>query len=434
VIEVGRVDVYVGEIKVGTMEVGAVFGELSLIYGTNRTASCRVAEGTEECVIYSLSKIPFRRIQATIAMSSIEVSMETFNKEMSSLSEEQESATWVPAEVELSEMTTHSVLGQGTFGQVTLVTASSKAGESFAMKRMSKQSIVDSEHQQRVILEKNALQAMECEFIIRLLGTYQDDSSVYFLSDVVMGGDLMSYMIEQDILKNEEANFLLANLCEGIAHCHEKGFIHRDIKPENCLIGSDGYLKLCDFGLAKRLPSTVVLPKSGTTEVVTLAFTMCGTPEFMAPEFVLSTGYTKSADWWAVGAILYEMHCGRNPFDKGGDLKKTFKAVCMIGMGREQIKINSSFLKKDKKATQLVQKLLAPDAKRLGRVRSREVCEDSYFACHKWDDMCSKKATAPYVPKCSDHMDVSNFERSTKKLEIEHYDAYTGDSEWCKDF
>jgi hypothetical protein len=48
--------------------------------------------------------------------------------------------------------------------------------------------------------------------------------------------------------------------------------------------------------------------------------------------------------------------------------------------------------------------------------------------------MCSKKATAPYVPKCSDHMDVSNFERSTKKLEIEHYDAYTGDSEWCKDF
>ena len=74
------------------------------------------------------------------------------------------------------------------------------------MKRMSKQSIVDSEHQQRVILEKNALQAMtSCPFIIRLLGTYQDESSVYFLSDVVMGGDLMSYMIDQDILKNEEA-------------------------------------------------------------------------------------------------------------------------------------------------------------------------------------------------------------------------------------
>jgi CRP-like cAMP-binding protein len=433
VIEDGAVEVYVGEIKVGCMEVGSVFGELSLIYGTNRTASCKVKEG-KDAIIYSLSKIPFRRIQATIAMSSIEVSMETFNKEMSSLSEEQEMATWVPAEVSLEEMTTHSVLGQGTFGQVTLVTATSKPGESFAMKRMAKQSIVDSEHQQRVILEKNALQAMECEFIIKLLGTYQDASSVYFLSNVVMGGDLMSYMIEQDILKNEDACFLLSNLCEGIAHCHEKGFIHRDIKPENCLIGSDGYLMLCDFGLAKRLPSTVVLPKSGTTEVVTLAFTMCGTPEFMAPEFVLSTGYTKSADWWAVGAILYEMHCGRNPFDKGGDLKKTFKAVCMIGMGREQIKITSSFAKKDKKATQLVQSLLAPDAKRLGRVKSREVCEHAYFGGLNWAEMVGKTIVPNYVPKCADCMDVSNFERSTKKLEIEHYDPYTGDEDWCKDF
>ncbi|GMH49510.1 hypothetical protein TL16_g00534 [Triparma laevis f. inornata] len=430
VLEQGEVDVYVGEIKVGTMEVGAVFGELSLIYGTKRTAGCKCVG---ECIVYSLSKVPFRRIQATIAMSSIEVSMDNFNKEMSTLSEEQEHATWVPAEVKLDEVTTHSVLGQGTFGQVTLVTASSKPNESFAMKRMAKQSIVDSEHQQRVILEKNALQAMKCPFIIHLLGTYQDDSSVYFLSDVVMGGDLMSYMIEQDVLTNGEAQFLLANLCEAITHCHEKGFIHRDIKPENCLIGADGYLKLCDFGLAKRLPSTVVLPKSGSTEVVTLAFTMCGTPEFMAPEFVLSTGYTKSADWWAVGAILYEMHCGRNPFDKGGDLKKTFKAVCMIGMGRETIK-TTAIQKRDKGAADFVGKLLAPDAKRLGRVRSRDVCDEGYFKSLVWQEMVDKKLKAPYVPSCNDHMDVSNFERSAKKLEIDKYDPYTGDNEWCKEF
>ena len=255
---------------------------------------------------------------------------------------------------------------------------------------------------------------------------------MYFLSDVVMGGDLMSYMIDQDILKNDEAQFLLANLCEAITHCHEKGFIHRDIKPENCLIGGDGYLKLCDFGLAKRLPSTVVLPKSGSTEVVTLAFTMCGTPEFMAPEFVLSTGYTKSSDWWAVGAILYEMHCGRNPFDKGGDLKKTFKAVCMIGMGRETIR-TTALAKKDASAAALVAKLLAPDAKRLGRVRSRDVCDEAYFDGLNWEGMLGRTLKAPYVPKCDDHMDVSNFERSSKKLEVETYDPYTGDSEWCKE-
>ena len=86
--------------------------------------------------------------------------------------------------------------------------------------------------------------------------------------------------------------------------------------------------------MAKRLPSTVQLP-SGGTEVVTLAFTMCGTPEFMAPEFVLSTGYSKGIDWWALGCILVEMYSGRSPFEFDGDLKKTFKQVCLIGMGRE---------------------------------------------------------------------------------------------------
>ena len=434
VLEQGTIAVFVGEIQVGEMQVGAVFGELSLIYGTKRTASCKCNSG--DVIVYALSKIPFRRIQATIAMSSIEVSMADFHKEMSSLSEVQEKATWVPSEIKIEECTTHSVLGQGTFGQVTMVTVSSLPGQSFAMKRMSKQSIVESEHQQRVILEKNALQAMDCKFVINLLGTYQDDSSVYFLTDVVMGGDLMSYMIEQDTLEPVEAQFFLANLCEAIAHTHEKGFIHRDIKPENCLIGADGYLKLCDYGLAKRLPSSVVLPNSGSTEIVTLAFTMCGTPEFMSPEFVLSTGYTKSADWWAVGAILYEMHCGRNPFDKGGDLKKTFKAVCMIGMGREPIKIPPSFEKRDQKAAALVRSLLCPDSKRKGAKRSRDVCDDDFFAqdAWTWDAMKDKQVTAPFVPACKDFMDTSNFERSSRKLELDKFDAYTGNNTWCKDF
>jgi len=91
------------------MEVGAVFGELSLIYGTKRTASCR-CKG--DCIVYALSKVPFRRIQATIAMSSIEVSMDNFNKEMSTLSEEQEKATWVQAEVKLEEVSARTEQGE----------------------------------------------------------------------------------------------------------------------------------------------------------------------------------------------------------------------------------------------------------------------------------------------------------------------------------
>ena len=231
VLEQGVIDVYVGDLQVGNLNVGSVFGELSLIYGTARTATCKCAPGPD-CIVYVLSKIPFRRIQATIAMAQIEVSISQFHKQISTMSEEQETASWTPAEVKLADMTTHCVLGQGTFGQVTLVTASNRPGESFAMKRMAKKSIVESQHEHRVILEKNALQAMQCPFIIHLLGTYQDDNSIYFLTDVVMGGDLMSFMIDEDILENNVAQFLISNLCEAIAHTHEKGFIHRDVKPE----------------------------------------------------------------------------------------------------------------------------------------------------------------------------------------------------------
>ena len=81
-----------------------------------------------------------------------------------------------------------------------------------------------------------------------------------------------------------------------------------------------------------------------------LAFTMCGTPEFMAPEFVLSTGYDKGVDLWALGCIMVEMYSGRGPFDFDGDLKKTFKAVCLIGMGRKTLDLPKHLKKKGMEA------------------------------------------------------------------------------------
>ena len=211
---------------------------------------------------------------------------------------------------------------------------------------MSKDSIVEHENETRVTIEKNALQLVTgCPFIITLFGTFQDADNLYFLTECVQGGNLISYMINKDILSHSEAMFFTASITQALIHCHKQGLIHRDIKPENCLIDADGYVKLCDFGMAKRMPNTVVLP-SGGTEVVRLAFTMCGTPEFMAPEFVLSTGYDKGVDWWALGCIAVEMYSGRAPFDYDGDLKKTFKAVCLIGMGRKTLDVPKALKKK----------------------------------------------------------------------------------------
>ncbi len=138
----------------------------------------------------------------------------------------------------------------------------------------------------------SALRECSSPCVIELHDFHQDRDCVFFLTDFVQGGDLMSYMIAQGTLADPVARFLSACLAEGIHHLHQKGFIHRDVKPENCLIGTNGYLKLSGFELVRRLPGVVEL-WDGRTEFSLAAYTMCGTPEFMAPEFCLFEGTIK---------------------------------------------------------------------------------------------------------------------------------------------
>lgn len=174
-------------------------------------------------------------------------------------------------------------------------------------------------------------------------------------------------------------------------------------RHQNCLIGADGYLKLADFGLAKPLPCVLDIG-NGRVEAVGVSYTMCGSPEFMAPESVLSLGYDRTADYWAFGCVLFELFFGHNPFDNGGDLKATFVAVASIGLGKSEITFPPEANGSDEWAEDLLRRLLVSKSR---RIASPHLFRHPFFEGISVEQLRRKELVAPFRPVLQSAIDTS---------------------------
>ena len=294
------------------------------------------------------------------------------------------------------------IIGRGSFGKVCLVEYL-PTHEIYAMKSLKKDLLIQQEKIESTLLEKEILEKINHPFLINLIYCFQTEQRINFVIPFIPGGELFQYLKNIKHFGEEKAKFYAAQIAIAVQYLHDMGYIYRDLKPENILIDEKGYLRLTDFGLAKKL-------KKGER---TNSF--CGTPEYLAPEIIKGENYDMNVDWWALGIIIYEMICGIPPFYVQ-DLEKMYYLI-----KNEKIKFDKKYLV-SKDAKDLITRLLDKNVE--NRLCSHngieEIKKHPFFKNVDFDAIFRKEVEAPYIPKISNSTDVRNFDElfTNEKLEM----------------
>merc|ERR1719396_202396 len=294
-------------------------------------------------------------------------------------------------QVSLGDFEMARTLGCGSFGRVKWAKWK-QDGKYYAVKFMKKQEIIKLKQVDHINNEKRLMAQIDYPFVVCMTGYTKDDRFVYIVMECIGGGELFTHLRRARKFDDTQSKFYGAQIGDAFKHIHSKNIIHRDLKPENILLCPNGYSKLTDFGFAKVL------------EPGTRTYTLCGTPEYIAPEVLLNKGHGKPVDWWTLGILIYEMICGQPPFcdeDPMGIYQKILAG---------KVYFPKYF---DKEAKALVKKLNTADlSKRYGNLKdgASDILKHKWFSSLDWAQLEGLKIPSPYKPSMKDENDVSNYE------------------------
>jgi len=258
---------------------------------------------------------------------------------------------------------------------------------------------------------------LDSKFCCLLFATFQDELNVYFLMEAVLGGELFTVLRWNKRFSEKTARFYAACVVLAFQHLHSKNVIYRDLKPENLLIGENGYCKLVDFGFAKKRNHSS---------------TLCGTPEYLAPEVMQSTPQGFGVDWWELGIFIYEMIIGHAPFQDDPTKKMYEKILTDNPEFPPQRKVTDRLV-------DLVTRLLQKDVfKRLGAGINGavQVKRHPWFSGLDWGAMSEQTIKPPFIPRIMANTDLSNFETYPDEVINETLleDPQGINYQWCQDF
>lgn len=253
-------------------------------------------------------------------------------------------------------------------------------GALFAMKILRKSHLVRRRQIERTRTERKVLSIVNHPFIMKLHYAFQSPDKLYLVLDYCPGGELFFHLSRFRRFPERVARFYAAELLLALGHLHKRGIIYRDLKPENVLLDADGHIKLGDFGLAK----------AGIKDACEGATSMCGTPEYMAPEVLAQQGHGFCVDYWGLGMLLYEMMTGLPPW------YTTDRAKLFRRLRSAPLDVPSYF---SQSTTACVEALLERNPRRrLGVTGVRAAMEHDFFRSISWRALYGRRVEAPIRP------------------------------------
>lgn len=304
-------------------------------------------------------------------------------------------------QINIDDFELEKVLGKGKFGKVFLA-RKIDSGKYYAVKQIKKAEISCNRTRANTIFERVILQNINWPFIVKLHYAFQTPDKLYYVLNYCSGGELFYHLKKTRTFTEKKARFYIAEWVLAIEELHRNKIIYRDLKPENIMLCWSGHVVLTDFGL-----STYI------SENKNQCFTFAGTPEYLAPEIVKEKGYSKEVDWWSLGAILYEMLVGVQPFHH-----------------KNQNKLLDNILFQDltfpdhvsKSAKCLLRKLMERNVTlRLGYGPNgvENIKNHKFFKSIDWEKLANREVTPPFIPKLICESDSRHFDKEFTSLRME---------------
>lgn len=281
-------------------------------------------------------------------------------------------------------------IGTGSFGRVIFV-KNKKTDRASALKLLEKAHVVKTKQVTHIMSEIKTMYAFNFPFLIQLEFFFKDNVYLCIGMPFINGGEMFAHLRQQKQFSEDLAKFYASQVVLVLEYIHFIGIVYRDLKPENILIDRDGYIRVTDYGFCKKIDNQ-------------RTYTLCGTPEYLAPEVILSQGYNKSVDWWALGVLIFEMTAGHPPFFAKDPMKIYEKIVA----GKFTPPNHFS-----KNLKSIVSSLLQVDrSKRIGILKDgpEDVKMHAFFKNVEWDEIFYKRFEPPFKPKVLNEYDCSNFD------------------------